>query len=302
MAFRYALYLAQKHDKPLFGVMPRRKSVILQGQSGTALCPGKLDDQLGDRRQIIIDDVAGASQDGQTFRFGIVVEEGFVRDLHARVFRAEKENVGSAISDQLRKLRLVDVWYLDPSGERRNRGRVHTVQSIIGVPPTIERPSAWQKWVLGLDSLLIQRSTRTYAAWYRRVARSWRVRRAKPATASEIRALEIRGRCHVPMELAELWQVTNGMSFLGAPMAGTYDAVVAETNGDTKQIGLMGPLYGDVGHVHVTCGALTEGRPVFGRVRLDLSTAEGPIEWSTIKRFCEWWIGERRAEGTESVL
>lgn len=227
--------------------------------------------QLGDRRRIEIADVTCSLHGGAGVRCTLAIEGGFVRHLSIGEILP-----GSWVGEREGGTEHLDpttVGYCDTSaqGIGSDGGRPGGgICAILRIPAAIKNCTEWQQWIIDLDK--VRRPHEGFAF-------PFTVRRARPATLDDIYELEQRHGILVPRDLMEFWLTTNGMAFLGATIAGTYD-VTFLADPDNALL-LSTDAFGEGTYLTVATGKQNTDRPESGAVLL--YSPEGNRTWRSVK-------------------
>jgi hypothetical protein len=185
---------------------------------------GSEDWQLGDRRRFVINDVVACIDEDNA---ELIIHYGRLQQLQLMGVMdvpggalAPYSKVPSSI-DPL-SFRFCESW--NPSsgvGPREFVGeRTQDLRDQLGVRYVVRNPSPFQTWFLDLESLSFNSPAKAIPL---------RVRRARPASGDEIEAFEREHQIIIPPQLHEFWSLTNGASFFGDVICGTYDAQVGDS-------------------------------------------------------------------------
>lgn len=185
---------------------------------------GSEDYLLGERRPLVLRDVVALLEDGRYLFSELRIDAGRLRELC--LLGAAKE-LGTALEPppvSLNGLRLASVAFCEPWDPRSTASpaRIVAKRTIDGPHPCLdsnlsESLSIFQRWLVSLNDVQV-------AVPPPHLPLRWR--QARPASFEEMRAFEKKLQVVMPTELKEMWSVTNGASFFGDIIRGTYDAGV----------------------------------------------------------------------------
>jgi len=242
---------------------------------------------LGDRRQLLVDDVFCSVQGGATVRCTLSIEGGLVR----RMSISEPDPNGFT-DDRSLTTEFLDphaVCYHNPMAPHQVavHGRPSGgIRAIFGIPAVLNECSEWQQSIMALDGLRL--ATDLFLL-------PFSVRRARPATIEDIRELEQRYQMLVPNELFEFWLATNGMAILGATILGTYDTQFV----DAPHHGLLlsTDAFGENTSLIISVAPKPARRAPFGSIRL--FSPERDRQWPSLREFLFDYLSESRIPKAE---
>jgi hypothetical protein len=121
---------------------------------------GAEDWRLGDRRELIINDVVGEGADGTYFHFALHISNGIAGSLRV-------EGISDSLGQSFRPggvfpqpLELSDIFFVTPvdrgAGFTRSDQRQTTLCEFFGTEPKASASTDWQKWLLSLDDVKIR--------------------------------------------------------------------------------------------------------------------------------------------------
>lgn len=242
---------------------------------------GGEDWMLGDRRQFRTNDVLARLTDSSVVQLGLVVEKGLVSRLE---ILGGWSSAGQRLTRHGIKLNWEKIeTFLFFDGEdpgTSSQNRLSGKDLAFSPPPHRRDGTEWASWFAGLEHLRIQpprAGNREYQAQL-----PLRVRRAWPATVAEIEQLERKHDARISEEVRAFWLASNGASFLGWPVCGTYDTELLDWPGDWRFL-LIGDVYGDgsVITVQATRDGATSGP---ARVFHDGAESQEPLRtWTSLE-------------------
>lgn len=241
---------------------------------------GAEDWMLGDRRHHTLTDVAATLTNGDRLDFELHISGGILSEL-----RVSAERVSRTHLSKLEHLPIAETFYTgDESRGTRDASPIRReYPSFLPQRPT-RGLSELQEWILSLDTLEISSPWPDSRAGTRLPAA---VRRAPCASSDEIIELEERLRISVPWEMRQFWSLTNGASFLGWPLRGTYDSTVVSAN----ELLLLEDLDGDGAAITIAVGpAGVDSREIPTRITLVSRDASEPVRWHGFRAFLEFLI------------
>lgn len=191
---------------------------------------GSEDYLLGDRRRFILRDTVLLREDGQYVLSELQIYGGRLQRL---VLLGTTEGPGQPVhppprslrGQRVRKVLFCERW----SPESQTAPAAFFESRLIENPhPKLMDDDAseltdFQKWLMRLDAERITVSGRLLSLHWRR---------AQPALGAELDEFEQRHGVRLPRELREFWTISNGGSFFGDTMHGTYDGVVCGAPGN----------------------------------------------------------------------
>ena len=207
---------------------------------------GSEDWQLGDRRPFTLNDVVIRLSNGTYLCSKLEIKSGLINTFSiVGSFR----NMGEPIvkySGNLRDIEPKEILFTDLQNSERETAppllssiRSSVLEEIFHPQVELNKPSAIQEWILSLDEMEIPLTQESG------LVLPLRIRRAKPATEIEIESFERNQEIKIPGELRDFWRVTNGASFFGNQVFGTYDALVAKRKGRINLLFIMNVLNKD---------------------------------------------------------
>lgn len=221
----------------------KRSSKTLRFKVGWGI--GAEDWRLGDRRAIVLNDVFVRLEDGCHLCSELRIADGLLQELRILGVLSQGAPHLHAFGGSWRSIRMDECYFAsackndrDLTQRRLSKQRDPRAIEVLHPPAEFANPSSFQKWVLSLDTLAISPTGSLKDELG--LTLPLHLRRARPASANELNLFKARcERNHgvtVPAELTEFWALTNGASFFGDPISGTYDAHIFKCPGGWRAL------------------------------------------------------------------
>jgi hypothetical protein len=194
---------------------------------------GAEDWEIGDRRPICLNDLVIETEDAYVY-VALVICRGLLDHLRILGVADKPGNPLKPYQGTIGSLNMVrthfcERWDINADSTPTNLRESRLRESLHRICPAVEldAPTKFQRWLLSLDARCFRRPNKTLP---------FAVRRAIPATDSEFLQFEQANHVRPPRELREFWSVTNGASFFGNVIYGTYDAIVGPAGMGTEMV------------------------------------------------------------------
>ncbi len=198
---------------------------------------GAQDWQLGDRRLISLDDMFIETQDGDYVQTKLEINNGLLQKLQLVDVIDPKTLTRHRYYGSLRDISPVRFLYLENDGQYRFLAQRSTGgPSLLRLPTSFPNPTDLHKWLLSIDDSVIELPP--YVREEMGLKLPLHFRRACPADQEELEVLERKclDKCALtfPNELKNFWKLTNGASFFGQLIFGTYDTYLFKSSGSWR--------------------------------------------------------------------
>jgi hypothetical protein len=292
LRYKSHLYTARR-----FLGMPVRRRTIRRSIAGLLFYVdwgyGCRDWLLGDRRRIVLNDSIARLANDHFLCSELVINEG---RLCACRTVGVMECLGGHILPlraTMRDIHPVAFYYCDPWDSDSGIGpckllnaRTNDADAQVSPPCATDRLTCFQQWVLSLKALQLIHP----------VSGRLLLRTARSATMTEIAAFELAHDVAVPAELREFWLLTNGASFFGDIVRGTYDAPVFRTK-EERMIVLLDSMEEE--GIFLVVGARPYGAPdssVFIVYEEDMGTQQRRRTWHSLRECFESLISDKEVK------
>jgi len=218
---------------------------------------GAEDWMLGDRRELAANDLIARLSDDSLAQIEVKTNGGVLQSLSMnRVWGASGVR-RSTHHFSFEAAAIKDFLYFDGENvESASTERLPAMERPFSPPPFVEPLTQLQRWLSELEELRIEPARADHGEYQPRLKLG--VRRSFPADESDVKHIEREYRIRVPEELRDFWLATNGLSFLGHQVSGTYDPCLLDWPGE-KRILLMPNPYGDGSLIAVEVSEDTQG-------------------------------------------
>jgi len=189
------------------------------------------DCQLGNRRRVVLDDVALTVADGSMVCLELEIARGFLRSFSVKgVATGVEAPITPSKLRTTRQLRGGKIVYIkkSPDGQQvasvlKQREETEGLRSLCRRP--IEPTTPFQQWLDDLARNPLQRFDHVELEC-EPFKYPLGVSLAPPATEEDFHQFESRCGVEIPHSIAEMWRFSNGMSLYEREVVGSYDANV----------------------------------------------------------------------------
>lgn len=239
--------------------------------------------ELGDRRPIVLGDVVAQLQDDRYVCAELAIDNGLINELRVIGLMNKVGQTLQPLHKSIYNLHPVHYYYTTSWSPALGRGpdvlsdsRLPNAIEHLHPPRSLTNATQFQNWLLSLDSRTILCPDQTIPLQFRR---------AQPASVDEIDRFQHDNRIVVPHDLRTFWLATNGASFFGDLIYGTYDAVVEGHPGRaTRDIIFLHRMVDDMVFITIDAEADDVEASQYSRIHeINVGTQETLRSWSSLQ-------------------
>jgi hypothetical protein len=185
---------------------------------------GGEDWMLGDRRILCSRDVVARLRDETYVRFELRVSNGVLAQLRILGRTTGPGASLEPLAVRTDRLEIADLFFADSDADSGGFARLTERRpgpDPFSAPPLAGEPTAWEAWFASVEHAEVPPPEPGEDEHRLRLPLT--VRRARRATESELDSLEEKLGVRLADDVREFWRASNGASFFGWAIRGTYD-------------------------------------------------------------------------------